>query len=55
MPTQSSLSRYWRMKTSGNDVEVVVPAEPNAEDLLDIAKLFDDVMRQMRKDNAEKW
>ncbi len=47
MPTQSYLSRYWSMKTSGNDVEVVVPAEPTMNDITVVRKLFTEVLREM--------
>ena len=49
MPTQSYLSRYWRMKTSGNDVEVVVPAEPTQEDIRRTEAFFTDVIFRMRQ------
>ena len=50
MPATGGLSRYWSTKTSGNDVEVVVPAEPTQADFEAVIKLFNEVFQQMRAD-----
>ena len=49
MPTTGGLSRYWSTKTSGNDVEVVVPAEPTPEDVKVVEDLFEEVLLDMRR------
>ena len=52
MPTTGGLSRYWSTKTSGNDVEVVVPAEPTEMDILRLDAFFAEVMQQLRADRG---
>lgn len=48
MSTTGGLSRYWSVKTSGNDAEVVVPAEPTEMDILRLDAFFAEVMQELR-------
>lgn len=49
MPTQSSNSRHWSVRTSGNDAHIILPAESTEEDYRKVVALVAEALREMKE------